>query len=189
MAPKVAKEASIKVKEKSTPKKVEPKVSQEQIAKEAASEAVNSTLQGVMPLFQEMIKQLQEGNKPNRQLQGQLEEAMGNQRTRVVKVIQKNLDRRINENKKFMDRLANAPRSEFAYIRIPRLYKKYFGSQLPVGLNGSTIQIPIDGRRHLVHKAYIPIINMKLEYEDQKVDYMEQSGYEDIEYVDDITDV
>ena len=43
---------------------------------------------------------------------------------------------------------------EKVYIKIPPLYKPYFGKVLPIAINGIEVAIPVDGRAYLVPKAY-----------------------------------
>ena len=43
---------------------------------------------------------------------------------------------------------------EKVYVKIPPLYKPYFGKVLPIAINGIEIAIPVDGKAYLVPKAY-----------------------------------
>lgn len=182
MAGKVAKEASIT---ETKPKEITEEMSMENVAKEAAKGAVADAMKEITPLFQAMVDKLtKDDNKPD--LAKQIEGMMGKSEVRSMKQLEKQFDRRLNENNRFIQGMFNAPRKDLRWIRIPRIYRKHIGSQLPVGLNGNVITIPVDGNSYLVHKDYLPIINQKLEYEDQKISYMEDSGYEDISEVDQI---
>jgi hypothetical protein len=102
-----------------------------------------------------------------------------NVRTDIVRQINKAFDKRLESNRKFMARLASAPEKEFTKIKIPRVYAQYFGPMLPVGINGSLINIPIDNKYHKVHKIYVPIIEQTLEYEDEKISFMQRTGKND----------
>lgn len=90
-----------------------------------------------------------------------------------------------HQNEAFLQKLAKAPRSDFVTVTIPRVYRKYFGSQIMLGLNNSVISIPVDGKRYQIHKHFVPILEQKLQYEDEKIGFMEQTNFEDVRYVTD----
>lgn len=181
MAGKVGQESKVTPKPVKTPvKEIKPRpATNQELAAQIAGEAVKQTMKEFMPVFEKLLE------KNQAPVTVQLEDNLSSIQSRVVRDIQKQLDRRITENKRFMQSLVNAPASDYITMRIPRVFAKYFGSQMLVGLNGSVIQVPVNGRPFRVHKHYVPIINQKIEYEDQKIAYMEQTNFEDIAEVPD----
>lgn len=67
----------------------------------------------------------------------------------------------------YQAKLAN-DKSNFIMCEIPKLYQQYIGPYLEVGHNGSTIKIPVDGRRYPIHRAFYPTIRKKLKHIDEK---------------------
>lgn len=150
-------------------KKKEVKQDEEMISK-LISQTTSKVLSELLPYLQNNTNQSKE----------QIENTTKQVKERVVRDLNSEYERVIRENRKFMTRLAQAPKSEYRSIRIPQVYRKYFGSQLVVGLNGSFVTVPVDGRPHKVHKDFYSIIQKKLEYEDNKISYMEQTGFNDV---------
>jgi len=160
---KVADESTIVEK-----KKVE-STNEEMISK-VISETTSKVLSELMPYLQ---------NNTNQTPQ-QIQQTTKEVKERVVRELNGEYERVINENRKFMTRLAQAPKTEYKTVRIPQVYRKYFGSQLVVGLNGSFVTVPVDGRPHRVHKDFYSLIQQKLDYEDSKISHMEQTGFNDV---------
>lgn len=128
-------------------------------------------------ILTELMPYLNNGGQKTPQ---EIEKTTKQVKERVINQMNSEYDRVIKQNKEFMMRIAKAPKSEYRMIRIPQVYRKYFGSQLVVGLNGSFVTVPIDGRAHRVHKDFYSIIQRKLEYEDNKISHMEQTEFTDV---------
>ena len=158
---------------KQEPKSLAPTNDDERLMK-TIEQSVGKTLEGLIPLLNKS------GGEPKERTQ----DALHSHRERVVREINKTFDQRMKANNEFLRKLASAPKEDFRYVMIPRVYGKYFGPTLPVSINGSTINVPVDGRRHKVHKLFVPIIKQKLDYEDEKIAFMEASNFEDVRYVD-----
>lgn len=129
----------------------------------------SSVLSELIPLIQ--------GNKPTLQ---QTEKTVKEARERVARQMNEEFDRVVRENRNFMLELTKAPKSDYRTVQIPQVYRKYFGSQLVVGVNGSFVTIPVDGRPHRVHKSFYNVILRKLDYEDNKISHMEQTDFSDV---------
>lgn len=43
---------------------------------------------------------------------------------------------------------------EKVYVKIPPLYKPYFGKVLPISINGIEVAVPVDGKAYLVPKVF-----------------------------------
>lgn len=151
---------------KEVAEKLQPTSMEDIIAK-----TISETLKAVAPLL------------AGKQAEPQEEATTSSVRTKIIKKINQEYDNAVKANTKFMASLVNAPESDYVKVIIPRVYKPYFGPMLPVGLNGSLINIPIDNRPHKVHKAYLPIILQKLRYEDEKIDFMNRTGKSDVFFV------
>jgi len=190
----MAEKSTIKIKEQSanTPaKKVEPRPeTTEELMARISQESVGKTLEAVMPMFERLMSNVESGRMTPAQAKREASQSQRvmNDRQAVVNEMNREFNRQVTENKRFMEKLARSPESDYTTIRIPRVFKQYFGSALKAGLNGSVIQIPIDGRSYKIHKKFLPIIQRKLDYEDQKIDFMERSGYDDTAEVSDIAD-
>lgn len=115
----------------------------------------------------------------------QQKESVKNVKERLVREMNEEYERIIKENRQFMEKLARSPKSDYRKVAIPKVFRKYFGSQLVVGLNGSFVTVPVDGRPHRVHKDFYSIIMSKLDYIDDKVDSMERTDFTDVMEVDD----
>jgi hypothetical protein len=102
----------------------------------------------------------------------------------MVSEMNRNFDVLVKQNKEFARRIAEAPRSDFRYVSIPRMFAKYLGSHVLAALNGSTISFPVDGRRHLVYKWFIPAIRQRIDYIDEKVSFMDKTDFSDVLEVD-----
>lgn len=181
MAGKVASEAKVTPKKKTEePVTLEPRAATpEELAKQAANDAVQATFREFMPMFQQLLANQNAPAAPVKQ-------EMNSVQARVMQTINRNFDKRVAHNNEFVKILANSPRKDYVVMSIPRVFAKYFGSQLPVGLNGSVIQVPVNGRPFRVHKLYVPIIKQALEYKDQKIAFMESTNFEDIAEVPDV---
>ena len=146
---------------------------------ELISKIVGSTTAKVM---EQLLPFLNQGKETKSEKE--VTQTVKNVKERVVREMNSEYERVIKDNRKFMQRLANAPKEDYRTISIPRVYRKYFGSQLVVGINGSFVTIPVDGRPHRVHKDFYSLIRRKLEYEDDKISTMEQTNFEDVMEVD-----
>ena len=104
---------------------------------------------------------------------------------RAIREMQGAYDEAVTQNNQFMRELAEAPKSDYRTVRIPEVYRKYFGSQLVVGINGSFVTVPVNNRPHRVHKDFYSLIMRKLEYEDDKISTMERTGNNDVIEVED----
>lgn len=134
-------------------------------------------------VIQELSPYLNQGK--SEQKKEEVESTTKQIKQRVVRDMQTEYDRVVRYNNEFMKELANAPRSDYRTVRIPEVYKKYFGSQLVVGINGSFVTVPVDNRPHRVHKDFYSLIMRKLEYEDDKISTMARTGNEDVVEVED----
>ena len=143
------------------------------------SKIVGSTTAKVM----EQLLPFLQGNTAKTDAEKQ--QTVKNVKERVVREMNSEYERVIKENRLFMERLSKAPKSDYRTISIPQVYRKYFGSQLVVGINGSFVTVPVDGRPHRVHKDFYSLIKRKLEYEDDKISTMEQTQFSDVIEVSD----
>jgi len=144
---------------------------EEDLISKVISQTTSKILTELMPYLQ---------NNGAQRTPQEIEKTTKQVKERVINQMNSEYDRVIKENKQFMTRLAQAPKSDYRNIRIPQVYRKYFGSQMVVGLNGSFVTVPIDGRSHRVHKDFYSIIQRKLEYEDNKISHMEQTEFTDV---------
>lgn len=140
----------------------------------------------IASLIQKTTSSVLEGLAPylNKGAEPQAKQTGDNVRKRVVQEWSNRFDQVKAENDKFIRSLAATPKSELVPVKIPQMYRNYFGSQLPVGLNGSIITIPINGRTQYVPKALYNIIARKLEYEDSKIAFMQDNENSDVRYAD-----
>ena len=146
---------------------------------ELVSKIVGSTTVKVM---EQLLPFLQQGNQPK--TQKEVDSTVKGIKERVVREMNSEFERVVKNNRDFMQRLSKAPKEDYRTISIPRVYRKYFGSQLVVGINGSFVTVPVDGRPHRVHKDFYSLIKRKLEYEDDKISTMEQTDFSDVFEVD-----
>jgi len=133
------------------------------------AQTVQKTIEGLAPF-------LQRGGAPTQSMKAEGE----NIRTRIITEMNKDFDYVLNANKRYLEKLANTPKSEMVVIQIPRVYAKYLGSVLPVGLNASVIAIPINNKPYLIPKVMKAKVMETLEYEDEKISFMERTGSSDI---------
>lgn len=133
------------------------------------SQTIQKTIEGLAPL-------LNRGGASPEVVQRSGESV----RRDVIREINTDFERLVNANKRFLEKLANTPKSEQVVVRIPKVYAKYLGGSLPVGLNGSIIYIPADNRPYLVPKSMKAIIENTIAYEDEKIDFMERTGNSDV---------
>jgi hypothetical protein len=131
----------------------------------------------VSKTFEQLAPYLGSGDSKQK---GTLREESQNVRSRIIKEINNDFAHVMNANKRFLQGLANIPRKDLVTVRIPRVYAKQFGSVLPMGLNGSVIGIPIDNKPHLIPKVFKPFLENTLNYEDEKISFMERSGNVDM---------
>jgi len=189
MAGKVAEEAKVTSKEVTKEEVItlEPKpMTNEQMIAKVAGDAVAATMKEFLPMFGEILKQVSEQKQTPVNATVQIKEDYRSVQSRVIEKINKNFDNRMTKNKQFLERLYSSPKSDFVVMRIPRVYAKYFGSFLPVGLNGSVIQVPVNGQSFRIHKHFVPIIEQALEYKDQKIAFMEDTDFQDIAEVPEV---
>lgn len=147
---------------------------------ELISKIVGSTTAKVL---EQLMPFLQQSSAPKQQV----EDTVKNARERIVVEMNKEFERVVKDNRTFVERLSKAPKSDYRTISIPQVYRKYLGSQLVVGINGSIVTIPVDGRSYRVHKDFYSLIKRKLEYEDDKISTMEQTDRSDVFEVTDST--
>lgn len=173
MAGKVADEAKVtqSKKEEQVPDLTIRPQTNEELISQVANSSIKETMMAMMPMFQEMLS----ANRQEAASQVASKEQFSSIQSRVMNDVNKQFDQRMARNRKFVETLANSPKSDYRIMSIPQIYAKYFGSELPVGLNGSVIQVPINGRRFRVHKKFVPIINQALKFKDQKVAFMEDT--------------
>lgn len=76
------------------------------------------------------------------------------------------INERMNEGQRFFRQLSNenGPRE---IIEIPKLYREFVGSAITSTINGSTVKVPVDGKRYYVHPAHYAAIREKLKYLDR----------------------
>ena len=129
-------------------------------------------------VLSELIPLIQQGAAPRSDKE--VQQSVKQVKERVTREMNAEFDRVVKENREFMTKLARAPKSDYRSVRIPQVYRKYFGSQLVVGLNGSFVTVPVDGRSHRVHKDFYSIIMRKLDYEDNKISHMQETDFSDV---------
>jgi len=173
MAGKVATEAKItednlkNVKQNSP----QPALMDAETVKVMMQSAISETFKMMQPYLAQNNQAPQEVATTSDQVRGRVMRNMNNEFERVVQ-----------ENNKFLRSLLNPSKEDKVYVTIPRVYKPYFGSMLPVGINTSIINVPIDNRPHPIHKAFLPIIMAKLGYEDEKISYMQATDFSDVSF-------
>lgn len=164
--------------------KIVEKPSQKSPSSKESEKKLNPKQEDLSQIISSTISETMKAMQSNLNQQAQTSEMSKSDKEKVISRINKTYDRRVNENKRFLQRLANAPESDYRYISIPRVYAKYLGSNIPVSINGSVITIPVNGKRYKVHKYYVPIIRQRIEYEDEKISYMDQTDFSDVLEVD-----
>lgn len=165
---KVGDQSKIVGKAPETNKKVEETKVMDQ--EEMISRVVAHTTSTIM---QELMPHLTKGNEQKTR------DTVQRVNQRVVREMNTEFEEVVQANKEYMRKIAQAPKKDFRIISIPQVYRKYFGPTLPVGINGSFVTVPVDGRPHRVHKDFYSIIKRKLDYEDNKISYMEQTNFSD----------
>lgn len=65
---------------------------------------------------------------------------------------------------------------EKIYVKIPPLYKPYFGKVLPISINGIEIAIPVDGKAYLVPKAYADRAQILMSNQDEMLERGKRMG-------------
>lgn len=139
----------------------------------------------MMQLNKETVKDLAEVlipilNKSQSEPVAYAPKTMSEQRSQTLTEINREFQRKQEENARFMRELSEAPKKDFVRYSIPLIYKKHVGSVLPVGLNGSVITFPVDGRPHPIHKAFVLHIEQKLRYIDEQVAFMDNNNNSDV---------
>lgn len=167
---KVAKKALITEDNLKNVKKEDPGLMTKDQASQFVASAVSETFKMLQP-YLEKNAPIQEQAKTSQDI-----------RTRVLTQINIKFDETVRKNAEFLRGLANPKKEDIVYVTIPRIYRPYFGSMLPVGLNTSFINIPIDNRPHPIHKAFLPIVMTKLGYEDEKISFMQNTNSRDIAF-------
>ena len=103
-------------------------------------------------------------------------------RGQIMREMSQEFDRKVNQNRKFLEKMAATPRKDMVVYTIPMVYRQWIGQTLSVSLNGSVITIPVNNRGYLIPKVYKPIIDQMLRYEDEKISYMTDNDNKDIRY-------
>lgn len=132
---------------------------------------LTKTLESLLPL-------LQQGAQP-----GARPVTSQDIRTEVSKNSQMLFDKEVRENQRFLEMVANLPDSEYEDFFIPRVFSRYVGSVLPVSINGSIINIPVNGQKYRIPKMHAAIARTKIAYEDEKANFMDRSNNNDIREV------
>ena len=139
------------------------------------SDLVAATVAATM---KEMLPYLQAQQAPQRE--AVMPPGAREARAKVIANMNREFDMEVRRNTDFIHKLAKSPKSDYVTLSIPRVFREYIGDYLLVGLNGSVINFPVDGRPHRVHKAFVPIIRQKVQFEDQKIDFMERTERSDV---------
>ena len=145
---------------------------------ELISKVVGNTTTKVM---EQLMPYLQQGKQADSK---EYEKTVKQVKQRVVRDMNSEYQRVIQDNKNFMYKLSKAPKSDYRTITIPQVYRKYIGPYLPVAINGSFINVPINGRPYRVHKDYYSLIKRRMDYEDDKIATMERTDFSDVIEVD-----
>lgn len=106
-----------------------------------------------------------------------------------MKDMELQMDRVTERNRRFMEKVAKSPKSEYVTVTIPQMYRKYFGSTLPVGVNGTIISIPVNNRPYRIHKIFVPALRQRLNYKDEKISQMTATENRDIREIDSRSDL
>ena len=155
-------------------KQLTPQSTDPDMLREMISSTTSSVMKEILPLLEQSRKD------HSKELDAEM------LKKRATHRMNKEFDEAVSRNKKFLEKMAKLPQSEYRTIRIPKMYRKYLGSSLPVGINGSIIYIPIDNKPHRIPKEYYALAQRKLEYEDDKNSVMESTDRSDIHEVDSI---
>lgn len=91
----------------------------------------------------------------------------------VNTTLTKKFNKRMNEGHRFFNVLANDKDMEI--IEIPKMYKEYLGSAVTSTINGSSVKVPVDGKRYWVSKPHYAAIRGKLKYLDDMADKSSRS--------------
>jgi len=160
--------------------KIQPKdvILEDQSTSKIIAETVSALMKELAPMLQ--ANNNTNNNKNNAQPGAQ---TVSDVRSKVIRDMEVKFQDTVKANNRFTQSLVNLPKEQMTRIRIPKVYRKYFGPYLPVGINGVVITIPIDNNYHPIPKIYLPLINRTIDYEDEKIDYMERTGSKDIQEV------
>ena len=146
------------------------------VKQESTQDVVNKTVETVMASIAPYLQNNMQQPTPKKA------DTVSDVRSRVIRDMEAQFQKTLKANKNFANVLANLKPKDYTRIRIPRVYKKYFGPYLPVGINGIIITVPIDNNYHKIPKLYLPIIEKTLRYEDEKIDFMERTDNSDITF-------
>lgn len=143
------------------------------------SETLSLTKEDLSTIISSVVGEVLKGTKSNQNQQPSAQnsqDVMRNVQTRMNSAF----DAVEKRNRDFLHSLAKWPKERYVSVRIPRVYRRYFGSTLPLGLSGSVIYVPVDGMPHAIPDVFVPLLERKLSYEDEKIDFMERTGKADI---------
>lgn len=88
----------------------------------------------------------------------------------VYQNAQKELDTKQRMRQEFTQKIVEE-QDQYVWYTIPGIYKRWVGD-LPVLWNGALIKVNADGNPVRIHKGFIPIIEAKLRYYDDKIKTM-----------------
>lgn len=145
---------------------IQPQTFSSEMLSQAIAQAVASTMQAL-------------GQQPQA-----IQQTSQDARVAALRRLENEFTKERKANEGFVRKLANSPESEYVTVNIPRFFRQSFGPMLHVGVNGSVIAVPIDGRPHRVHKVFVPNIRRALDYEDEKIDFMNRSEQSDVRYAE-----
>ena len=156
-------------------KKIQPK--DVILENQSTSKIVVETVAAVMKELMPMLQQNKGSSQPA------VEQTVSGVRSKVIRDMEVKFQATVKANNRFNQSLQNLKPAQMTRIRIPKVYRKYFGPYLPVGINGVVITVPIDNNYHPIPKIYLPLIDRTIAYEDEKIDFMERTGSKDIKEV------
>lgn len=88
----------------------------------------------------------------------------------IMVAAEKQLRRKRESHANFV-RYISTDEDDYVTYKIPKVYKRWVGD-LTVGLNGAVIKIKSNGQPVRIHKSFVPLLNRKLRYIDDKVSTM-----------------
>lgn len=101
----------------------------------------------------------------------------------VVREAEQDMRKKQMQRAKFINFLREDSENHVLYT-IPKIYKRYVGD-LTIGLNHAIIKIKADGNPVKVHKSFVPVVEAKLRYYDDKISTMQENRGEDIRMLPD----
>lgn len=164
---------------KETLEKISTPVVHDDVKSQDLQDLIAKTIQGTIVAIAPILAQQQ--STPNKQ--GSVN-TLQTAREQVLSDMNAQLNKAQASSAKFNKSLVEAPKSAYTTITIPKVYAKYFGPSLSVGINGNIVVIPIDNRPHRILKLHYGLAMQAINYEDEKIAYMEASGNRDIRYVE-----